>query len=54
MIAETIGMFMESAGVSPFRNFTRGVRRETLAGMQFASEYPGTRRYSLKVWDNSL
>ena len=35
MMAETMGMFRLMAGSSwPFRYFTRGVRRDTLAGMQ--------------------
>ena len=38
MIAETRGIFMERVGSSPRLNLTSGVLRETLAGMQFASE----------------
>ena len=49
MIAETIGMFNVMAGVSPFLYLTSGVFRETFAGMQLQSEYPGMSRYSLKV-----
>ena len=49
MIAETIGMFNVMAGVSPFLYLTSGVFRETFAGMQLQSEFPGMSRYSLKV-----
>ena len=38
MIADTIGMFMEIAGSSPFLNFTSGVFRETCAGIHSAEE----------------
>jgi hypothetical protein len=35
MMAETMGIFRLIAGSSwPFRYFTKGVRRDTLAGMQ--------------------
>ena len=54
IIAETSGIFIEIAGSSPFLNFTRGVFSDTLEGMQFASEYPGIRRYSLNVREGSL
>ena len=33
MMAETIGIFMEMAGSSPFRNFTSGVFSDTFSGM---------------------
>jgi hypothetical protein len=49
MIAETMGMFMVMAGVSPFLNLTRGVLRLTLAGTHSEEEYPGISKYSLKV-----
>ena len=52
MMAETMGMLRERAGSSPRRNFTSGVLSETLAGMFSAEEYPGTSRYSEKVWDS--
>ena len=52
MIAETIGMLRLSAGSSPRRNFTSGVLSDTLSGMFSAEEYPGTSRYSEKVWDS--
>ena len=42
MIAETIGIFKERAGSSPFLNLTSGVFNETLAGVHSALEYPGT------------
>ena len=54
MMAETIGMFIMIFGVSPFLNFTRGVFRLTFAGIHSAEEYPGIRRYSLKVCAGSL
>ena len=38
MIAETIGMFMVMAGVSPLRNFTSGVFREMFAGIHSLEE----------------
>ena len=51
MIAETIGIDISIAGFSPsfFRNFVRGVFRETLAGAHSLEEYPGISRYSLNV-----
>jgi len=54
MMAETIGIFMESEGTSPLRYFTRGVFKETFAGVHSEDEYPGIRRYSLKVCEGSL
>jgi hypothetical protein len=54
MIAETMGIFNVIAGFSPFLNLTSGVFRDTFAGMQFVSEYPGMSRYSLKVCAGSL
>ena len=54
MMAETMGMVSSMAGFSPFLYLTSGVLRETLAGMHSREEYPGIRRYSLKVWDGSL
>ena len=54
IMAEVSGMFIIISGSSPFLYFTRGVLRDTFAGMQFSSEYPGISRYSLKVWDGSL
>ena len=51
--AETMGMFMERGHSSPFLNRTMGVRRLTLDGIQSADEYPGTKRYSPKVWEGS-
>ena len=53
MIADTIGMFIESAGSSPFLNFTTGVFRETFSTLHSVEEYPGTNRYSLNVLDGS-
>jgi hypothetical protein len=53
MMAEVIGRFMESAGSSPFRNFTTGVFSETFSTLHSAEEYPGTSRYSLNVLDGS-
>ena len=53
MIADTIGMLMESSGSCPFSNLTSGVFRLTFAGMQSVEEYPGIRRYSLNVLDGS-
>ena len=54
MIAETIGILMEIGHSStPLRYFTIGVFRSTFAGMHLLEEYPGTSRYSLKVWDGS-
>ena len=38
MTAETMGTFMVRAGVSPLRNFTTGVCKETLAGMHSEEE----------------
>ena len=38
MIAETSGIFMVIAEVSPFLNFTSGVRKSTLVGMHFSEE----------------
>ena len=38
IIAETIGIFMEMAGSSPFLNLTSGVLRLTLLGMHSAEE----------------
>ena len=50
IIAEVIGMFIDIGdSSSPFLNFTNGVFKLTLAGIQLAEEYPGTSRYSLKV-----
>ena len=49
MIADTIGMFMEIAGSSPFLYFTRGVFKDTFAGMHSEEEYPGTNKYSPNV-----
>jgi hypothetical protein len=54
MIAETMGMVSSIAGFSPFLYLTRGVFRETFAGMHSQDEYPGIRRYSLKVCEGSL
>ena len=54
MIAETKGMLREIGDSSePFLNFTKGVRRETFAGIQSGDVYPGTNRYSLKVCEGS-
>ena len=38
MMADVMGMFMESFGSSPFLNFTKGVRRDTFAGMHCSEE----------------
>ena len=38
MMAETIGMFMEIFGSSPFLNFTSGVFSETFVGMHLSEE----------------
>jgi hypothetical protein len=38
MMADTIGTFKDSAGVSPFLNFTSGVCNETFAGTHSADE----------------
>ena len=54
MIAETSGMFSVSAGSSPLENLASGVFRLTFWGTHSWEEYPGTSRYSLKVWDGSL
>ena len=55
IIAETIGIFIESAGFSsPFLNLTNGVLKETFAGVHSEEEYPGTNRYSLNVREGSL
>ena len=54
MIAETRGIFIVIAGCSPFLNLTSGVFRLTFAGTHSLEEYPGMRRYSLKVCDGSL
>jgi hypothetical protein len=54
IIADTMGMFIVIADSSPFLNFTKGVLRLTFAGMHSLEEYPGIRRYSLKVCDGSL
>jgi hypothetical protein len=51
MIAETSGMLRESDGLSPMGCFTMGVLSETADGTHLSDEYPGTSRYSLKVWD---
>ena len=52
MIAETIGILrVIGDSSSSGRYFTSGVLSETFAGMQFSSVYPGSRRYSLNVWD---
>jgi hypothetical protein len=47
-------MFMVSAGASPALNLQSGVTRDTFCGVQAEEEYPGTSRYSEKVWDGSL
>ena len=52
--ADTRGMFMERAGASPALNLHSGVTKETFCGVQAEEEYPGTSRYSEKVWDGSL
>ena len=52
MMAETMGVLRLMAGSSPRRNLTSGVLSETLSGTFSAEEYPGTRRYSEKVWDS--
>jgi len=54
IIAEVRGIFIVIAGSSPFLNFTSGVLSDTLAGIHSDEEYPGTKRYSLKVCDVSL
>ena len=55
MMAETIGMFrLMGHSSSPLRYLTRGVLRETLSGMHSSEVNPGTRRYSLKVWEGSV
>ena len=51
--ADTMGTFMVKEHSSPFLNFTTGVFKVTLAGMHSAGGEPGTRRYSLKVWEGS-
>jgi hypothetical protein len=51
MIAETSGTFNESAGSSPILNFVTGVFKETAEVIHSVEEYPGTNRYSLKVWE---
>ena len=38
MIADVMGMFIESFGSSPFLNFTSGVFSETLFGMHLSDE----------------
>ncbi len=53
MMAETKGIFNDIAGFSPFLNFTSGVFKLTFAGIHSLEEYPGTNRYSLKVWAGS-
>ena len=52
--ALTKGIFIVSSGCSPFLNFTNGVSRSTLSGVQSLEEYPGTKRYSLKVLEGVL
>ena len=52
--SSTMGIASSIAGSSPFLNFTSGVLRETFAGIHSHEEYPGIRRYSLKVCDGSL
>ena len=54
IIAETSGMFIVIAEVSPFLNLTTGVFRLTFEGTHSAEEYPGTNRYSPKVCEGSL
>ena len=49
IMAEVRGMFRVIADSSPRLNFTSGVLRDTLSGMQSVPEYPGTNRYSPKV-----
>ena len=47
-------MFMDRAGASFIRYLQRGVTKLTFCGVQAEEEYPGTSRYSEKVWDGSL
>jgi hypothetical protein len=47
-------MFMVRAGDSFILNLHSGVTRDTFWGVQAEEEYPGTSRYSEKVWDGSL
>jgi hypothetical protein len=54
MTADVRGIFIDKAGSSPFLNFTTGVLSETFSGLASALEYPGIKRYSLKVLDGSL
>ncbi len=55
IMAEVMGMFKRMAGSStPLRYLTKGVRKDTLLGIQSSEVYPGMSRYSLKVWDGSL
>jgi hypothetical protein len=52
-MAETIGMFKDRTGSSPFLNLTNGALKLTFAGMHCAEEYPGMSRYSPKVCEGS-
>ena len=45
---------MVRAGDSFILNLHSGVTRDTFWGVQAEEEYPGTSRYSEKVWDGSL
>ena len=52
-MADTIGIFNEREGSYPFLNLTKGVFKETFAGVHSAEEYPGTNKYSENVRDGS-
>ncbi len=53
MMALTSGMFAISRACSPLRYRTRAALKSTFWGMQSVDEYPGTKRYSLKVCEGS-